>query len=56
MYIFIVTYSVRFDIVGFMQNQSMTLKHVIEVPKRQVFKVQGKKIKDALNILIRVLE
>ena len=39
-----------------MQSQSMTSKVVVKVPKRQVLRAEGKKIKDALNMLIQVLE
>ena len=39
-----------------MQNQGMTSNHAIKVLERQVLRAQGKKIKDALNMLIRVLE
>ena len=38
-----------------MQNQGTTSKAAIKVPKRQILRVQGK-IKDTLNMLIRVLE
>ena len=34
----------------------MTSKVPIKVPKRQVLRVEGKNIKDALNMLIQVLE
>ena len=37
-----------------MQNQDMTSKHAIKVPKRQVLRAQEKKIKDAIKILIQV--
>ena len=36
------------------QNQGTTFKAVVKVPKWQVFGAQGKKIKDALNMLIRI--
>ena len=39
-----------------MQSQSITSKVVIKVQKRHVLRVEGKKIKDALNMLIQVLE
>ena len=39
-----------------MQSQDMTSKIAIKVQKRQVLRVEGKKIKDALNMLIQVLE
>ena len=39
-----------------MQSQNMTSKIAIKVQKRQVLRVEGKKIKDALNMLIQVLE
>ena len=39
-----------------MQSQCMTSKTVVKFPKRQVLRVEGKKIKDALNMLIQVLE
>ena len=39
-----------------MQSQCMTSKVVVKVPKRQVLRVEGKKIKDALDMLIQVLE
>ena len=39
-----------------MQSQGTTSKAAIKVPKRQVFRAEGKKIKNALNMLIRVLE
>ena len=39
-----------------MQSQDMTSKVAVKVPKRQVLRVEGKKIKDALNVLIQVLE
>ena len=39
-----------------MQSQGMTSKVAIKVPKRQVLRVEGKKIKVALNMLIQVLE
>ena len=37
------------------QSQGMTSKVIVKVPKRQVLRVEGKKIKDALNMLIQVL-
>ena len=39
-----------------MQSQGTTSKLVVKVPKRQVLTAQGKKIKDALNMLIGVLK
>ena len=39
-----------------MQSQGMNYKIVVKVSKRQVSKVEGKKINDALNMLIQVLE
>ena len=39
-----------------MQIQGMTFKVVIKVPKRQALRAEGKKIKDALNMLIQILE
>ena len=39
-----------------MQSQGMTSKVVVKVPKRQVLRVEGRKIKDAFNVLIQVLE
>ena len=39
-----------------MQSQGMTSKTAVKVPKRQVLITKGKKIKDALNMLIQVLE
>ena len=39
-----------------MQSQGMTSKVAIKVPKRKVLRVEGKKIKDALNMLIQFLE
>ena len=39
-----------------MQNQDMTSKTVVKVQKRQVLRAEGKKTKDALNMLIQVLE
>ena len=39
-----------------MQSQGTTSKVAINVPKRQILRAQGKKIKDLLNMLIRVLE
>ena len=38
------------------QSQGMTSKVVVKVLKRQVLRVEGKKIKEALNMLIQVLE
>ena len=38
------------------QGQGMTSKVVVKVPKRQVLRAEGKKIKDSLNMLIQVLE
>ena len=37
-------------------NQGMTSKTIVKVPERQVLRTEGKKIKDALNKLIQVLE
>ena len=34
----------------------MTSKVAVKVPKRQVLRAEGKKIKDALNMLIQVLK
>ena len=39
-----------------MQSKSITSKVAIKVPKRQVLRVEGKKIKDAHNMLIQVLK
>ena len=39
-----------------MQNQGMTSKTVVKVPKRQDLRAKGKKIKSAFNMLIQVLE
>ena len=39
-----------------MQSQGMTSKVAVKVPKMQVLRAEGKKIKDALNMLIQVLE
>ena len=39
-----------------MQSQGMTSKTTVKGPRRQVLRVEGKKIKDALNMLIQVLE
>ena len=39
-----------------MQSQDMTSKVAVKVSKRQVLRAEGKKIKDALNMLIQVLE
>ena len=39
-----------------MQSQGMTSKVATKVPKRQVLRVEGKKIKYALNMLIQVLK
>ena len=39
-----------------MQSQGMTSKGVVKVSKRQVLRVEGKKTKDALNMLICVLK
>ena len=39
-----------------MQSQGMNSKVAVKVSKRQVLKAEGKKIKDALNMLIQVLE
>ena len=39
-----------------MQSQDKTSKAAVKVPKWQVLRTKGKKIKDALNLLIQVLE
>ena len=39
-----------------MQSQGVTSKTTVKVPKRQVLRAKGKKIKDALNMLIQVLD
>ena len=39
-----------------MQSQGMTSKTVVKVLKRQVLREERKKIKDALNKIIQVLE
>ena len=39
-----------------MQNQGMTSKTPVKVPKREDLKAKGKKIKNAFNMLIQVLE
>ena len=39
-----------------MQSQDRTSKTTVKVPKRQVLRAKGKKIKEALNMLIQVLE
>ena len=39
-----------------MQSQGMTSKVAIKVPEKQVLRVERKKIKDAFNMLIQVLE
>ena len=39
-----------------MQNQGTTSKVAVKVPKKKVLRGEGKKIKDALNTLIRVLK
>ena len=39
-----------------MQSQGATSKVALKVPKKQVLRAKGKKIKDTLNTLIRVLE
>ena len=39
-----------------MKSRCMTSKVAVKVKKRQVLKAEGKKIKDALNMLIQVLE
>ena len=39
-----------------MQSQCTTSKIAIKIPKRLVLRVEGKKIKDVLNMLIQVLE
>ena len=38
------------------QSQGMTSKVVVKVPKRQVLRIEEKKIKDVLNMLIQVLK
>ena len=38
-----------------MQSQGMTSKVAVKVPKSQVLRAEGKKIKDELNMLIQVL-
>ena len=39
-----------------MQSQDITSKVAVIVPKRQVLGAEGKKIKDALNMIIQILE
>ena len=39
-----------------MQSQDRTSKTTVKVPKRKVLRAKGKKIKEALNMLIQVLE
>ena len=39
-----------------MQSQGMTSKVAVKVAKRQILRADIKKIKDALNMLIQVLE
>ena len=39
-----------------MQSQGMISKTIVKVPKRQVLRAGRKKIKNALNMLIQVLE
>ena len=39
-----------------MRSQGMTSKGTVKVPKMQVLRVEGKKIKEALNMLICVLK
>ena len=39
-----------------MQNQGMTSKTAVKVPKRKDWIAEGKNIKSAFNILIQVLE
>ena len=39
-----------------MQSEDMTSKTIVKAPKRQVLRVEEKKIKDTLNKLIQVLE
>ena len=39
-----------------MQSQDITSKTTVKVPKRQVLRAEGKKIKNALNMLIQALE
>ena len=39
-----------------MQSQGMTSKVAVKVSKRQVLRAEGKNIKDALNMLIQVVE
>ena len=38
------------------QTQGTTSKAAVKVPKRQVLREQGKRIKETLSMLIRVLE
>ena len=39
-----------------MQTQGMTYNVAVKVSKKQVLRVEGKMIKNALNMLIQVLE
>ena len=39
-----------------MQSEGMTSKVAFKVQKREVLRAKGKKIKNALNMLIQVLE
>ena len=39
-----------------MQSQGMPSKVAVKVSKRQVLRAEGKNIKDALNMLIQVVE
>ena len=39
-----------------MQNQGITSKVTVKVPKKQGFRAQGKKITETLNMIIQVLE
>ena len=45
-----------FMMISLMQSQETTSKVVVKVLKMQVLRAQGKKIKNELNMLIRVLE
>ena len=38
------------------QSEGMTSKVVVKVPKRQVLRIEEKKINDVLNMLIQVLK
>ena len=39
-----------------MQSQGATSKAALKVPEKEVLRAERKKIKDTLNMLIRVLE